>query len=299
MPWLILLPLLAGAYGCTKKAAPPGPLPQVPQVSGESRARPELLVKAGAAPLWLEFDGEGLRPLSSPEDAALKPLIPWPLAEHAAGIVSWEGGLAIAVNRWGFWLVKDAAGGLFELYFLADKETTPRYTMRRAFTFQGRPAFLLYRDDFFVEHGIPPPAARVLAVKSDVSGLEAVEIPAFSAFPGAEGWDIEDFFTPDGVLWYFKALHKGGGSGKVSYVRAETLSAGGEEIPFDAYIRAAMASAPARQDEAAFPGLPPLPAGFVYTAYSQTGGACIAAWEEREDWNIGAAGLLVIGSGND
>jgi hypothetical protein len=40
--------------------------------------------------------------------------------------------------------------------------------------------------------------------------------------------------------------------------------------------------------------LPPLPEGFVYTGIGFTAGALFAAWEEQEEFNIGAAGFMVI-----
>ncbi|MDR2445616.1 MAG: hypothetical protein LBD44_06755 [Spirochaetaceae bacterium] len=296
---------LLNVCGCPKKTVPadaPPPLP--PPWEADERPRPLVLVQTGTAPVWTEFDGANVRPVVSPETATLKPFEPWPLAEHAAGIVQWHDGLAIAVNRHGFLLIKEVEDGLLELYFLEESKFTPRYTMLKAFTFRGKPAFLLYRDDFFVEHGIPPPSIRVFTVKDGITGLEPVEIPVFSGFPGAEGWDIEDFFTPDGGTWYFKAVWKGAGTGKIGYMRTENLSVNGEEIPFGDYMRAAMRAAANCEDGAGIPelprGLPPLPQDFVYTAYSQTGGACVAAWEERESWNTGAAGLLFlqINSGN-
>jgi hypothetical protein len=40
--------------------------------------------------------------------------------------------------------------------------------------------------------------------------------------------------------------------------------------------------------------LPPLPEGFVYTHVGLSGSAIVAAWEEQQGWNVGAAGFLVI-----
>jgi hypothetical protein len=40
--------------------------------------------------------------------------------------------------------------------------------------------------------------------------------------------------------------------------------------------------------------LPPLPEGFVYTRAGVHSAAVIAAWEEQENWQVGAAGFLVI-----
>jgi hypothetical protein len=40
--------------------------------------------------------------------------------------------------------------------------------------------------------------------------------------------------------------------------------------------------------------LPELPEGFVYTRLSAAGTALLAAWEEQLEWNVGAAGFMVI-----
>lgn len=40
--------------------------------------------------------------------------------------------------------------------------------------------------------------------------------------------------------------------------------------------------------------LPPLPEQFVYTGIGCSGGVLIVSWEEREDWNVGAAGFMVV-----
>jgi hypothetical protein len=285
---------LLSICGCSKKAADAPPPPPWEETE-DKKPRPTLLARTGEAPLWVEFDGENLTPISSPEAATLKPFVPWPLAEHAAGIVHWGNELAIAVNRRGFWLVKEEAGGLLGLYFLAETEFTPLYTMLKAFIFRGKPAFLLYRDDFFVEHDIPPPSSRVFTIKDDIYGLEAVGIPAFFDM---DGWDIEDFFSLDDGVWYFKAVQKGGEAENIRYMRTGNLSAEGEEITFGTYMQAAMKAAGSREDGAEpseLPSwLPPLPQNFVYTAYSRFGGAGLAAWEERENWNTGAAGLLLL-----
>lgn len=40
--------------------------------------------------------------------------------------------------------------------------------------------------------------------------------------------------------------------------------------------------------------LPPLPEDFVYTGIGLVGNTILAAWEEQREWNIGAAGFMVI-----
>jgi hypothetical protein len=40
--------------------------------------------------------------------------------------------------------------------------------------------------------------------------------------------------------------------------------------------------------------LPSLPEGFVYTRIGLAGQALVAAWEEQDGWNVGAAGFLIL-----
>jgi hypothetical protein len=292
---LFLPSLLLNVSSCSKKNTPPeeAPLAEM-EARHEKKPNPLALVQTGAAPLWVEFDGENIRSITSPEASTLKPFVPWPLTEHAAGIVQWGAYLAIAVNRSGIWLVKEAADGLLELYFLRETEIIPLYTMLKTFIFQGKPVFLLHRDDFFVEHDIPPPPSRVFTVKDDISGLEAIDIPAFSGFPGAEGWDIEDFFTAASGSSYFRAVQKSPWTGKISFMRTSSLSDAGEEITFGGYMSAAMEAAGEADAPVSPAGLPALPENFTYTAHSEIGGVSVAAWEERENWNIGASGLFFM-----
>jgi hypothetical protein len=45
--------------------------------------------------------------------------------------------------------------------------------------------------------------------------------------------------------------------------------------------------------------LPPLPDGFVYTGIGMAGDTIFAAWEEQQEWNIGASGFMVIKLSNE
>ncbi|MDR1363667.1 MAG: hypothetical protein LBJ35_06420 [Spirochaetaceae bacterium] len=287
-------------------------------------ARPTALVDAGAGPVWIEFQGDSIIQISAPENAALKPFTPWPSAEHAAGMVQWEEGLAIAVNRGGFLLARsrgvpnagqdgaapnagdgDVSRVGLELYFLTEKEFAPLYTMNGAFIFQNKPVFLIYRNDFFGTQENPPPVSRFFTINDDKTGLEPIDIPVFSEFSGEKGWDIEELFNIDESFWYFKAILKGNEADGVNYVRTERLSnTGGEKISPGTYMSAARLAAREKagvEDESGDiseaapplpPGLPSLPENFVYTLHSRIGSVYITAWEERENWNTGAAGLL-------
>jgi hypothetical protein len=270
-------------------------------------ARPTALVEVEEAPVWTEFKENSITKLDTPENAALKPFTAWPSVEYAAGIVEWSGGLAVAVNRAGFLMIQKR-GAMLELYFLTGAEFAP-YTMGGTFIFQGKPVFFIYRNDFFGTGGTPPPISRFFTVKDDKSGMETIDIPVFSEFSGADGWDIEELFD-GGDAWYFKAVLKDGSGGVVRYRKAARLSdTGGEDISQGVYMEAAKFAAqknygvgddardfaenPALSPDALLLGnLPPLPDNFVYTFHGKIDGVRVTAWEERENWNTGAAGLL-------
>jgi hypothetical protein len=265
----------------------------------------DVLVEAGAAPVWAEFQENAIRQLKTPEDASLKPFTAWPSAEYAVDMIQWADGLAIAVNRVGFWLVKNRQDDILELYFLTDTEFVPMYTMHRAFIFENKPVFLIYRNDFFGIHEISPPVSRFFTINDDKTGIEAIDIPVFSEFTGVEGWDIEELFNVEKSFWYFKAVLKGGDAGTVHYVRAARLSDSvGEKVSLGTYMAAARFAAEKNygmegtgteileKSPPPLDDLPALPENFVYTVHSQVGAVCIIAWEERENWNTGAAGLL-------
>jgi hypothetical protein len=295
--------LLSSFYACSKEIVTN--IQPEKAAAAQTIIQPEALVEVGAEPVWVEFQGNSIRRLNTPEDASLKPFTAWPSVEYVVDMVQWADELAIAVNRAGFWLVKSRQDDTLELYFLTNTEFVPMYTMHKAFIFENKPVFLIYRNDFFGVNEIPPPVSRFFTINEDKTGIEAIDIPAFSEFTGAKGWDIEEFFNVDEDFWYFKAVLKGSEAENVNYVRVARLSdSAGEDVSLGTYMTAArLAAAKAdgaddMEDEITenislfMDGLPLLPENFVYTVHSQIGAVYITAWEERENWNTGAAGLL-------
>lgn len=289
--------------GCSKKDDGAVSYAVNPDAGTLTRESPAALIEVENKPVWVEFESNTLRQLDTPENAALNPFKAWPLAEYVVDMVEWQDSIVIAVNRGGFWLVKRSDDGVLELYFLTESKFTPSYTMHSVFFFQKKPVFLIYRNDFFGKNEISPPASRFFTIKDNESGLESINIPVFSKFSGVNDWDIEEIFDTNDGFWYFKAIRKDEKSGAVYYARTMELSApAGEEITASAYMTAAMnAAEPGASDyeetatfssPMSLTGLPPLPENFVYTSQSQINGIYITAWEERENWNIGAAGLL-------
>jgi hypothetical protein len=106
--------------------------------------------------------------------------------------------------------------------------------------------------------------------------------------PGSGG---EGLFTE--LAGYYRDGAAGGSAAGAADVRVAGTGAGIALVvlPDGRGVRAA------GEDSAPRAGpfsLPPLPEGFVYTRISLVEGVVVAAWEEQEGWNIGAAGFLVI-----
>jgi hypothetical protein len=193
------------------------------------------LLQGGENPLWFELGEQGPALIPSPEEASLSPFVPWPLARRVAGIISQEDQgqdrVILGVNREGFlafvpWAddsgdETSAANAGIALYRIDHGAYWKDYSVESLFVYDGIPAALLYRDDFFIDSGLPPPSPRVWGLGP---APEELFIPAFQGLPPEEGWDIESLREgPDGG-WHYRAVRKGGARGGIGYFRAGDLS---------------------------------------------------------------------------
>jgi hypothetical protein len=288
-----------------------------------------------------------------------------------------EDRLVMAMNREGFlialpWNTKDTA-----LYRIADPGAWDNYTIGSLFLFEGNPAALLYRDDFFVDPVSAPPSHQVFAPLKGSAQPVGIKVPAFAPFLLSEGWELETLKEGRDGYWYYRVIQRLDRSAKPSYFRTSDLSLPGEPVSRSAFRNAALPLAldqappvlalvldkvftlngPDRIPVAAiispqfpytrsfargtsFSGaqdqlvelcgyylpsdsggqalailpdgrgmigqaqgnelnvkaitLPPLPEGFSYTGIGLSGQTLIASWEEQQDMNVGAAGLMII-----
>jgi hypothetical protein len=379
--FLLVLLLPGSLFSCSKKvsfetSAPPSPQPAVqPQaVSAPTEwIHPLLIIESGDNPLWFEFKDDGPSLISSPGEASLKLFEPWTLARMSRGMVMQDTRLTIAINREGFLTSLPRDDARIALYRIAEPAYWSKYTIGSFFVFEGNPAALLYRDDFFVDPLASPPLPRVVAQVNGNPHPVGVSIPALEWFPPSEGWDVETLRQgPDGY-WYYRGIQKVSAQAAHRYFRTDALSHVGEAISVAAFRNSALpeplnkappllqaaltemfrlnapnqliiagiispefpytryfgVSSPAAQDNLVelsgyyigtdsalvlFPNgtgvfgsvqgsgdfkitpfsLPSLPEGFVYTGVGVSGKTIIAAWEEQQGWNVGAAGLMVI-----
>jgi hypothetical protein len=272
-------------------AAEPGLLPFSP---------PEALAAVllpGEHPLWFEAaPEEGARPIESPAESALVPFTPWPLAPHVAAALPWGEGLYLALNRSGLLALIPLEGGGLGLYRINDGPYWESYTLGNLFLYEDRPALFFYRDDSFAEPSAPPPVPPVLGLLPGgaFTGLGPLEIPALGDIPFAEGWEADILRAGADGLWYYRGLRRKNGGRELRYFRSADLSRRGEEIDAGTYRNSQREAAGVFDPDAA---LPELPENFVYTHAAPLGDFMIAAWEEQEDYNIGAAGFMVIRAG--
>ncbi|GHT57452.1 hypothetical protein FACS1894109_09600 [Spirochaetia bacterium] len=298
----VVLLLLFLSVSCAKTSTPEAPPPAADApVPVSVPANLFAILKTGESPLWFELADEGPRQISGPEEAALSPFTPWPLTRHIRGVLTRGTELAAGVNRDGLLLLRpwdgadDGAGGI-ALYRIADVPFWENYTLGNLFFYGEKTAALLYRDDFFTDPAAPAPSPPVWALKDDLSGFEGLELPALGDIPFADGWEADALRPGGNGLWYYRGIHREGGGQAVRYYRTADLGQAGEEISVGVYRDSERTEQDAADEEVwiqSFP-LPPLPDNFVYTGVAFVGDTVFAAWEEQQDWNIGAAGFMVI-----
>jgi hypothetical protein len=244
----------------------------------------------------------GLRLIDSPAQAELTPFTPWPLAPHGAAMFADRGIVYLALNRNGLLAFLPMEGGDLGLYRFAGTDYWKSYTVGSLFLYDDKPALFFYRDDNFTELAAPPPDPPVLGLFPPAGGtgaegepdpallegrLEALEIPALVSL--AEGWEADILRPGADGLWYYRIFRRKNGGREARYFRTADLSRQGEEIGQGLYRNS-------QREEAAGPELssPPLPEGFFYTHVIRRGDLVIASWEEQRDYNIGAAGFMVV-----
>jgi hypothetical protein len=312
LPQLFLSFLLfSGALSCAKKEEAPAPeAPEAAAPEADAGTFPffppdalAAVLRPGEAPLWFDASGAeaeagvlagGLRAVDSPGEAALAPFTPWPFARHAAAALVWEGALYLALNRDSMLVFLPLEGGDLGLYRLTGGPYWESCTLGNLFLYGGRPAVFFYRDHIFAEPAAPPPVPPVLTLIPGGPGapfarLEPLELPVLAGIPPAENWEADILRPGADGLWYYRLIRPRNGGWEARYFRASDLSGPGEEVD-PALYRGSQQERP--EPESA--GLPPLPEDFAYTHVVRLGDLIIASWEEQQDYNIGAAGFMVL-----
>jgi hypothetical protein len=321
----VSLCLLLFLFSCHREEGiPPPALEEAPPETGSAGVSPffppgtlTAVLRPGENPLWFDISEEhggagagmvlarGLRRIDSPGLAEMAPFTPWPLARHAAAVLVREDVLYLGLNRDSLLALVPLEGGDLGLYRLAGGPYWESYTLGNLFLYDDKPALFFYRDDNFAEPSAPPPDPPVLALfpgappegrdaalsagAAPYARLEPLEIPALAGIPLAGGWEADILRPGTDGLWYYRGLRRRNGGREFRYFRVSDLSLEGEEIGPGLY-RDSQKERPAPE----LSGLPALPEDFVYTHAVRLGDLTVACWEEQQDYNIGAAGFMVL-----
>jgi len=255
-------------------------------------AWPLAILKPGEQPLWFQLTEDGPVLLESIEDAMnTAAFVPWPLALYMRFFLERGEELLLAVNRDGFMKFApyyDNVTGI-AMYRFTGGEFWRKYTIGGFVFFDDKPLAVLYLDDRFLDTDSAFPQPRAWTFNMESNWPFPLDVPALQKFPADEGWDIDALRKGDDGHLYYRAARRRGSSPTVRMLRTDDLSQAGEDVSQDAFFN----SAP-RVAEIDNSSLPPLPKGFVYTGIGHAGDSLIVLWEEQEDFNIGAAGFMVI-----
>jgi hypothetical protein len=255
-------------------------------------AWPLAILKTGEQPLWFQLTEDGPVLLESIEDAVnTAAFVPWPLALHIRFSIERGEELLLAVNRDGFMKLApyyDNVTGI-AMYRFTGGEFWRQYTVGGFVFYDDKPAAVLYLDERFLDSDDPFPKPRAWTFNMESNWPFPLDIPVLRNFPPEEGWDIDVFRLGEDGLVYYRAARRSGSRPTVRMLRTNDLSRPGEDISLEVFHN----SAP-HVTEIIHPSLPPLPEGFFYTGIGNAGDSLFASWEEQEDFNIGAAGFVMI-----
>jgi hypothetical protein len=210
------------------------------------------LLQSGENPLWFELGEQGPVLIPSPEEAPLHPFAPWPLTRRVAGLLGREDRIILGINREGFLVFApwaEGENGGIALYRIDNSAYWKDYSVELLFVFDSTPAAMLYRDDYFINHALPPPSLRVWGLDPD-AGMKELIVAAFEELPPEEGWDLEALRQGPDDRWRYRAVRKNGSRRGIGYFSAGDLSQPGEPSTEEAMRNA---SRPRSRDQAPAP----------------------------------------------
>jgi len=241
LPLLLLIFFLVA--GCNKKDNAGSGITEINDEGQEYTSLPWpalARLRAGENPIWFELGQDGPFLIEAAAAASLAPYVPWPHARYVTAMAMWNGFLVMAVNRDGFLvfgpigespeatellLCRSDSGGIWD-----------PYTIESFFIWEGKPAVLLYRNDFFGELTVPTPDPRVYALDSSSPVPVGAFVPALEVFPSNGSWETELLRRgPDG-LWYYRMKEKAQGRNATAYFRTDDLNIGGRKISFGEWM---------------------------------------------------------------
>ena len=285
---LIPILLLSLLISCTRSIKEPSAAPAAPP-----SARPMAVLQPGGHPLWFQLTEEGPVLLDSIEDALFSAaFVPWPLALHICFFQERGGALIMVINRDGFIKLAPYSGAAtgIGLYRFSGGEFWRQYTAGGFVFFNDEPAALLYLDDRFLDSTAPLPQPRTWTFNMESNTPFPLNIPALDFFPVEDGWDADALRYGSDGFWYYRVSKRNAPHPEVRLLRTADLSQAGEDASQNDFQN----SLPQKPELSEHPSLPLLPEGFFYTGTGVIGDSLFACWEEQEDYNIGAAGFLIM-----
>jgi len=285
-----------------------------------SGARPLFILQTGEHPLWFQLTEDGPVHIESIEDAVLtSALVPWPYALHICYLQKTDETLVMPVNRDGFLKIeknnsalicenregnlRQSTTGSVEnprtinssiepsdlVLYRFSSDFWQNYTVGGFVYYDEKPAALLYLETRFMDTKIEQPNPFIWSFNMASNNPFPIIIPILEFFPIDEGWKTDSLrFGNDGFI-YYRVVNRNEEETIIKMLRTNDLSLIGEEISPEVFY----GSVP-RKVDIHHPLLPILPEGFVYTGIEFVGNNLFASWEEQEDYNIGAAGFMVI-----
>jgi hypothetical protein len=253
-------------------------------------AHPAAILQTGENPLWFQLTENGPVHLESIEDAVYSAaLIPWTLALHICFFHEKEDELVIVVNRDGFIKLAPYDGTVkgLAMYRFSGGELWRQYTAGGFVYYENKPAVLLYLDDRFLDSDTPLPHSAIWTFNMESNTPFPLEIPALIPFPAKDGWSVDTLRLGHDGLFYYRVSNKNYPQPRM--FRTLDLARPGEDISAEVFFNSVPVKTVINN-----PSLPPLPENFVYTEVGRAGDSLFVSWEEQVDYNIGAAGFMVI-----
>jgi hypothetical protein len=252
------------------------------------------VLQTGENPLWFQLTENGPVHLGSIEDAVYSAaLIPWTLALHVRFFHEREDELVMAVNRDGIMKLSIYSGEVkgLAMYRFSGGEYWRQYTVGGFVYYENKPAVLLYLDDRFLDSDFPLPHSAIWTFSMESNTLFPLEIPALMSLSVKDGWSMDTLRFGHDSLFYYRVSNKNNSQPRM--FRTPDLAIPGDDISAEVFFN----SVPVKTviDSSS---LPLLPENFIYTGVGRAGDSLFASWEEQVDFNIGAAGFVVIKTGN-
>jgi len=279
----------------------PGISNDTPATVTLSGALPAAILQTGEHPLWFVLTEKGPLHINSLDDLFFDEsfshaFIPWTYALHIRFLQETDDGIIMAVNRDGFLKLTQNTARIqgrpvtnLILYHFPGGQYFKPYTIGGFVLYENNPTALLYLDNRFMDVTSPFPQSRKWTFNMNSNITFPVRIPALQPFFDEEGWEVDTLRAGSDGLFYYRAVRRSGTRPEIKMYRTADLTQAGMEISADVFFN----SIP-RQNVILHPSLPPLPEGFAYTMTAFVGDSLFAAWEEQADFNIAAAGFMLI-----